>query len=396
MPPPRPADLAVLSLLHPPVDQSTPDQHPPRRERENHECTWNGVTSRGRDRRDRAHTAAACGGNTSKTEPAAAAKATSAQASATVDPRAGWPKEFVLGYFGGDERQAVPAGGPLQEAPGGEARHPGKLFTGTSYGAVIEGMRADRVDAMLVGPFAYVLAVQEAQAEALGTYISCPASVKECVYNPKSFPLYQSVVFTKKGSGITKLEDIKGKGFNFVDPASASGHLAPKTLLIKRGFDPDKDFKTVFAGSHPTSVLSVWNGKAPAGATDKLPTLIAGKQIEACMWADGEIGKPRTQEEIKKTFDACPDGKIAILDVTDPIPGTAFGIRQEMPETFKKAVKDALLGMKDNKELVGTLRYWYADPHESLGLKTLDAFYNPLRDIAKLLKLDLKELAEKG
>jgi len=31
-----------------------------------------------------------------------------------------------------------------------------------------------------------------------------------------------------------------------------------------------------------------------------------------------------------------------------------------------------------------------------MGLKTLDAFYNPLRDIAKLLKLNLKELAEKG
>ncbi len=344
--------------------------------------------------------ASACGGNTTK-ESAPAAKNVSAQASATatVDPKAGWPKEFVLGYFGGDDAEAVlKRQDPFKKHLEAKLGMPVKLFTGTSYGAVIEAMRADRVDAMLVGPFAYVLAVQEAQAEALGTYVSCPASVKECVYDAKSLPSYQSVVFTKKGSGITKLEDFKGKGFNFVDPASASGHLAPKTLLIKRGFDPDKEFKTVFAGSHPTSVLSVWNGKAPGGATNEgnLLTLIASKQIEACMWADGEIGKPRTQEEIRKTFDACPDGKIAILDVTDPIPGTAFGIRQEMPETFKKAVKDALLSMKDQPELVGTLRYWYVDPHESLGLKTLDAFYNPLRDIAKLLKLNLKELAEKG
>ncbi len=339
----------------------------------------------------------ACGSNTEKAP--APTGASGSQAAAAVDPKAGWPKKFVVGYFGGDDAEAVlKKQGPFKKYLEEKLGMPVELFTGTSYGAVIEAMRADRVDAMLVGPFAYVLAVQEANAEAIGTLVSCPASAKDCKYDDKMLPYYQSVIFTKKGSGITKLEDFKGKGFNFVDPASASGHLAPKTLLIKRGFDPDKEFKTVFAGSHPTAVLSVWNGKAPGGATNEgnLLTLVAGKQIEACMWADGQISKPRTAEEIRKTYDACPDGKIAVLDVTDPIPNTAFGVRSKLPASFKKTVQDALLGMKDNPELVGQVRYWYADPHESLGLKTLDAFYNPLRDIAKLLKLDLKELAEKG
>ena len=36
------------------------------------------------------------------------------------------------------------------------------------------------------------------------------------------------------------------------------------------------------------------------------------------------------------------------------------------------------------------------DPSESLKLTSLDQFYNPLRDIAKLLNLNLKELAEGG
>jgi phosphonate transport system substrate-binding protein len=340
---------------------------------------------------------AACGGDT--VEPKAATTGSQPAVAATVDPKKDWPKKFVLGYFGGDDAEAtLKRQDPFRKYLEGRLGMPVELFTGTSYGAVIEGMRAGRVDAMVVGPFAYVLAVQEAKAEAIGVYIPCPASVKDCVHNASYAPYYQSVVFTKKGSGITRLEDFRGKGFNFVDPASASGHLAPKTLLIKRGFDPDKEFKTVFAGSHPTSVLSVWNGKAMGGATNEsnLATLVNGKQIEACMWKDGLISKPRTPDEIKKTFDECPDGKIAILDVTDPIPSTAFGIRSEMPATFKQAVKDALLGMKDDAALVATTRYWYADPHQELGLKTLDAFYNPLRDIAKLLKLDLKELAEKG
>jgi hypothetical protein len=36
------------------------------------------------------------------------------------------------------------------------------------------------------------------------------------------------------------------------------------------------------------------------------------------------------------------------------------------------------------------------DPAPALGLDHLDQFYNPLRDIARLLNLDLKELAEGG
>lgn len=338
--------------------------------------------------------AAACGSNTDK-PPAADTKAGAQAAATAADPRAGWPKKFVLGYFGGDDAEALlkkqePFKKYLEEKLG----MPVEMFTGTSYNAVIEAMRANRVDAMAVGPFSYVLAVQEAKAEALAVNVSCASSVKDCKYDASVAPYYQSIIFTKKGSGIQKIEDFRGKGFNFVDPASTSGHLAPKTLLIKKGFDPDKEFKTVFAGSHPTSVISVWNDKAPGGATHEgnLQNLMNSKQVEGCMWADGKIAAPRTAEEIQKTFDACPNGKIAILAVSDPIPNTPFAVRQELPPTFKKAVKDALLGIKDNPQLVAQTRYWYVDPHEELKLQTLDAFYNPLRDIAKLLKLDLKEL----
>ena len=132
---------------------------------------------------------------------------------------------------------------------------PVELFTGTNYSAVIEAMRAERVEGMLVGPFAYVLAVQEAQAEALAINVGLEGDAT--TYNPDTPTHYYSVIFTKKGSGIVTLEDLRGKDFTFVDPASTSGHLAPKTLLIQNGINPDTDMKTVFAGSHPSSVMDV-------------------------------------------------------------------------------------------------------------------------------------------
>jgi phosphonate transport system substrate-binding protein len=332
---------------------------------------------------------AACGGGGDD--------ANDSQTQQEVDPRAGWPKTFRLGLFGGDDAEEVvlnaqPLKKLLEEALG----IPVEIFTGTSYSAVIEAMRAGRVEAMTVGPFAYVLAVQEAQAEAIAVGISTRATVP--VYDATLAPYYMSVIFTKKGSGITSLEDIRGKGFNFVDPASGSGHLAPKTLLIKRGFNPDKDFQTVFAGSHPTSVISVWNGKAPAGATyeGNLLTLDKEGQVEWCNWSDGKINISRTQAEIDAHFKSCPDGSLVVLAQSDPIPNTPFAVRQNLPQNLKDAVKTALLSTPQNAEFIKGRKAWYVDPSKDLGLTALDQFYNPLRDIAKLLNLNLKELAEGG
>lgn len=81
-----------------------------------------------------------------------------------------------------------------------------------------------------------------------------------------------------------------------------------------------------------------------------------------------------------------------IIAVSDPIPSTPFAVRTELPESFKGAVRDALLSVKDNPELIAQIESWYVDPSAELGLERLDQYYNSLRDIATLLDLDLQEL----
>ena len=323
----------------------------------------------------------------------AAAAASTAAPAATADPHADWPSKFIVGLFAGDDPQATtftnePFRAYLQEQLG----IPVEIITGGSYSAVIEAMRVKKADAMSVGPFSYTLAVQEANAEALGAGIS--ANAKDPKYDPKLLPYYYSVIITKKGSGVANLADLKGKDFTFVDPASTSGHLMPKALLIKNGLDPDKDMKTVFAGSHPSSVMAVWNDKVPAGATyeGNLYNLWKDGQVDLCFFPDDQINKVRTPEEIKAVYDACPDGKLVIIAMTDPIPNTPFAVRSDLPASFKAAVKTALLAIKDHPDLVPTLKRWYVDPTQDLGLKNLDAFYDPLREVAKLLDLDLKSM----
>lgn len=321
----------------------------------------------------------------------AAAPATPAQ---KVDAgKKDWPTQFTLGLFGGDDAEAALEGNkPVAEYIQKKTGVPVKFFTGTSYGAVIEAMRAKRIDAMTVGPFSYLLAVQEAGAEALAIGVS--TRKEPAIHDPSIRPSYFSVISVKKSGSILKLADLKGKNFNYVDPASTSGHLVPKTLLLKNGIDPDKDMRTVFAGSHATSIVALWNGKSDAAASTEstLYNLAQNKQIEFCGFPDGEVGKDRSKAEIDGLFEQCPNGKIAMLAYSEPIPNTPFAIRSDMPKSFKDAVRDALLSMKDDAEFVKVSKRWYLDPHKEAKLPSLDAYYNPLRDIAKALDLDLKKL----
>jgi len=71
---------------------------------------------------------------------------------------------------------------------------------------------------------------------------------------------YEMEIITYPGSGIEKVEDIKGKTLAFTSPTSNSGFKAPSALL-KAEFDmiADRDFKTTFSGKHDNSILGVAN-----------------------------------------------------------------------------------------------------------------------------------------
>lgn len=311
------------------------------------------------------------------------------------EQRAGWPSKFTIGIYPDDDAaKAIAANESLRAYLEAQLGIPVELFTATSYSAIVEALRAKRIDALEVGPFAHVLAVQEAKAQplAVAIYPRIPRGGVARV-DPRLVPYYYSVIFTKKGSGIVTFEDLKGKDFAFTDPASASGHLMPKTLLFQKGLNPDKDLKTVFAGNHPAAVLAVWNDKVAAAATfeDNLYLMANSGQVDTCGFADG-INRQRTEAEVRLRYNACKEGQLVIIGFTPPIPNTPFAVRPDLPESFKQATREALLKLKEDPVLVAKHQRYYEDPTSRLKLKRLDDFYNVLRAAAQFLKLDLTKM----
>jgi phosphonate transport system substrate-binding protein len=71
---------------------------------------------------------------------------------------------------------------------------------------------------------------------------------------------YEMEIITYPGSGVDKVEDIKGKSLAFTSETSNSGFKAPSAIL-KAEYDmiPGRDFEPLFSGKHDNSVLGVAN-----------------------------------------------------------------------------------------------------------------------------------------
>ncbi|MBC8171119.1 MAG: phosphate/phosphite/phosphonate ABC transporter substrate-binding protein [Anaerolineae bacterium] len=317
--------------------------------------------------------------------------------------RTGWPETFIIGVYPGDNiEEALAAVEPLRVYLEEKLGVRTVLITGTSYNAIIEAMAAGRADALEVGPFSYVLAAEVADAEAIAV------ANYEVEVDLNEVPGYYSLMFTKKGSGITSIADLADRSFAFTDPASTSGYLVPATdILLDQAFtDPAQieEFANVsFAGNHPTAVLSVWNDSVEAGATfdGNLAVQVEEAGVTLCGYEDKAIDGPATAEEfpylsamtrdeIMAIYDACPDGSLVVFHQSPLIPETPFAIKSTLPESFKTAVKDALLAIADDPELVSALERYYVDPTEAAGVESIDELYNSLREIATLLNIDLK------
>jgi phosphonate transport system substrate-binding protein len=78
---------------------------------------------------------------------------------------------------------------------------------------------------------------------------------------------YEMEIITFPGSGVTKVEDIKGKKMAFTSQTSNSGFKAPSALLRQKfGLEAGKDFDPVFSGKHDNSIVGVANKDYPAAA----------------------------------------------------------------------------------------------------------------------------------
>lgn len=225
-------------------------------------------------------------------------------------------------------------------------------YTAGDFVSIVEALRAKKVDVAWLGAFSYVLAVQEAGAEAFA------AGVRKSTGKAS----YTSLIFVRADAPYQSVMDLKGKSFAFVDPASTSGHLFPRAAMLKMGIaDPASFFsQVVFAGAHDAVQLAVLNRKVEAGASND-----------------------RVLDNLIKRG-ALKPGDLRVVHRSDPIPLGPLAWRRDLPEAMKAAIRQSFLGMRDvTFGTLGELTHF---------VEVSDRTYDVVRETARILKLDLKKM----
>lgn len=212
------------------------------------------------------------------------------------------------------------------------------------YTGVITGMQHKHIDVAYFGPESYVQAQKRANAEALVVEVDIESGV----------PGYRGIIITKKDSGLNSLESIKGKTWAFTSSQSTSGTLVPTVMFSKSGIDPQKYFsKVLYSGGHEASILSIKAGKIDAASTNDLDF-------------NRGLGKAWTADDFN------------IIWKSDLIPGSPMAVRGDLPESLKKALKEAFISYNDKDGLNKLKIKGYIEANDSM--------YNPIRDLIEVKK----------
>jgi phosphonate transport system substrate-binding protein len=241
------------------------------------------------------------------------------------------------------------AGEEFGRVLGGILGTPIRVTVASDYAAVIEALRNRTADLAFVHPAGYVLANREAKA----------TIVAKNVWHGKT--TFTARFYVRKESGLTKLEDLRGKSIAFVDPASSSGYIYPMVMLIQRGLVTNRDPKTffretVFAGSHDASMRALLNGHVDATASFDL----AREQY---------LKDPAERERI-----------ISVAE-TSPIPEAGIAARDGFDPVLFARVRAALLQLRPPVHAALLKRLYDIDGFEPAD----DREYDPVRQAVDLL-----------
>ncbi len=240
---------------------------------------------------------------------------------------------------------------PIKQYLTEELGIPVEIQVTSDYTAAIEAMRAKHIDMAWFGPFSYIIASNVAGAEAIVNGVRKSTGIAS----------YQSIIITRFDSGIETLEDLKGRSFTFVDPASTSGNLIPRKMLIENGIDPDNDFSmSYYAGTHNAVEYAVASGQVDAGA-------------------DSDTSYNRMVDEGQ-----IDPGTNIIIYKSEPIPGSPIAVRKDLPAELKKKIQDTLIGMK--QQTIHEVSGW-GDIERYQAVT--DSDYDVIRETARVLDMDV-------
>lgn len=259
-----------------------------------------------------------------------------------------------------------------------------KVEVGTSEAASIEAMGGGKAHMGFLNTFAILLAKEKYDVEV--------ALVAQRKYGPKDkdgnyfafdfdpdkalagqlTSFYKPEYFAAAGSGIARLEDIKGKRMCFTSASSTSGGIIPRASFKALGIDPDKDMQSTYAGGHDKSAIAVYQGDCDAGVAfmDVLTD---------------------SSTNLQGKFPDIAD-KVKVFMVGDRIPNDGLQYIKDLDPKIKAITTEALLEMMKDPLGLKVVKSIYN--YDAFEVADFDKYYGPFNELLKKAGIDVSKLVK--
>ncbi len=244
---------------------------------------------------------------------------------ATAMPAAGrrpWAEQVPqlrIGLLGGEnESDRLGRFGAYRDLLEETFKVPTRLFPATDYAGVLQAFSAAQIEMASLGASGYA-----------GAWLDTHGGVQPLVVpeeNDGSIA-YVSVMVVRADSGITTLEQMRGKSLAWADPNSTSGYLIPRFALRRAGIGVESGqyfSRTGFAGGHEQGVVAVLQRQY-----DGAMTWASGQGDPAQGFSRGNL-RAMVDKGMLKMSD------LRIIWTSDPIPNGPLAVRTALPAAFKE------------------------------------------------------------
>jgi len=198
---------------------------------------------------------------------------------------------------------------------------PVRLFPASDYAGVLQAFAAKQIEIAGLGASAYA-----------GAWLDTNGGVEPLFVAEEADGSihYLSVMVVRADSGITNLEQMRGKALAWADANSASGYLIPRFSLRRAGIgvEPGQYFsRTGFGGGHEQAVVAVLQRQYDAAVT-----WTSGQGDEAQGFSRGNL-TAMVQKGLLNMRD------LRIIWRSEPILNGPMGTRTDLPAAFKEDIK---------------------------------------------------------
>jgi phosphonate transport system substrate-binding protein len=230
---------------------------------------------------------------------------------------------------------------------------PTRLFPAGDYAGVMQGLGARQLEVAGMGPAGYA-----------GAWMDTDGGIEPLTITQQGDGsiAYVAVLVVRADSGITSLDEMRGKTLAWADPNSTSGYLIPRFQMRKQGIGVESGqyfSRTGFAGGHEQGVIAVLQ-----------------KQYDAMVtWASGigDVNQGYSRGNLRSMVDKglLRMADLRIIWTSQPIMNGPMAARTDLPAEFRRDFKGLQLALaKAHPDIarqiargstLGSVEGWHSD-----------------------------------